>query len=70
MMKSWFKRARISSAEQLLDTALRSGVQPVACTTTMGVMGVLQEDVVPGASFAGAAAFLDFASDADVTLFI
>ncbi len=70
MMKRWFDRARIPSIERLLDTARASGVQLIACTTTMGVMGVKQEDMVPGATFAGAAAFLDFASGADVSLFI
>lgn len=70
MMKSWFKRARIPPLEELLDTAQRNGVQLISCTTTMGVMGVRQEDIIPGATFAGAATFLDFASGADVTLFI
>ncbi len=70
MMKSWFKRARIPPLEELLDTARRNGVQLISCTTTMGVMGVRQEDIIPGATFAGAASFLDFASGADVTLFI
>jgi peroxiredoxin family protein len=70
MMKRWFNKARIPSIEQLVDTARRSGVQMVACTTTMGVMGVKQEEMVPGVTFAGAAAFLDFASEADVSLFV
>ncbi len=70
MMRSWFRRARIPSLEELLDTARRSGVKLIGCTTTMGVMGVSQEDLVPGVTFAGAATFLDFASEADITLFI
>jgi peroxiredoxin family protein len=36
----------------------------------MGVMGVKEQDLIPGADIAGAAAFLDFAADADVSLFI
>jgi predicted peroxiredoxin len=36
----------------------------------MGVMGVRQEDLVDGAECAGATTFLDFASEADVTLFV
>ncbi len=70
MMKRWFTRARIPSVEELLQTAQSSGVQFISCTTTMGVMGVRQEDILPGATFAGAATFLDFAASADVSLFI
>jgi hypothetical protein len=36
----------------------------------MGVMGVRPEDLIPGVEVAGAAAFLDFAGDADVSLFV
>ena len=41
-----------------------------ACSTTMGVMGVAEEDLIDGCDIAGAAAFLDFAGDADVQLFV
>ncbi|MBI4494398.1 MAG: DsrE/DsrF/DrsH-like family protein [Chloroflexi bacterium] len=70
MMQRWFTRARIPKLEQLLETARASGVQLISCTTTMGVMGVRQEELLPGVTFAGAATFLDFASEADVTLFV
>jgi peroxiredoxin family protein len=36
----------------------------------MGVMGVKEEDLIPGVNMEGAAAFLEFASKAHVTLFI
>ncbi len=70
MMKSWFTRARIPSIEDLLDMARESGVELIACTTTMGVMGVKEADIVEGATCAGAAAFLDYAADATVSLFV
>ena len=41
-----------------------------ACATTMGVMGVAEGDLISGCEIAGAAAFLDFAAEADVQLFI
>jgi peroxiredoxin family protein len=34
------------------------------------VMGVKPGDLIPEADIAGAAAFLDFAADADVSLFV
>jgi predicted peroxiredoxin len=33
-------------------------------------MKVRAEDLIPGVDIAGAAAFLDFAADADVSLFV
>ena len=36
----------------------------------MGVMGVEKSDLIDGADIAGAAAFLDYAAEADVSLFV
>lgn len=36
----------------------------------MGVIGVKQEDLIDGVELAGAATFLEFAAEAQVTLFI
>ncbi|MBM2832650.1 MAG: putative peroxiredoxin DrsE family, partial [Dehalococcoidia bacterium] len=55
---------------EFLDLARQLGVRLIACSTTIGVMSVKDEDLVMGTECAGAAAFLEFASEADVTLFI
>lgn len=70
MMKSWMRKAHIPSIEEMIDICRRSGVQLIACSTTMGVMRVAKEDILDGLEISGAAAFLDFAADADVSLFI
>ncbi len=70
MMKRWMKRANIPDPNDLIKNALDNGVKFYACTTTIGVMGVKKENIIEGATFAGAAGFLDFASEAEVTLFI
>ena len=70
MMQGWMKKASLPTVPQFLDIARESGVRLFACSTTMGVMGVREQDLIPGADIAGAAAFLDFAADADVSLFI
>jgi predicted peroxiredoxin len=36
----------------------------------MGVMSVAEADLISGCDIAGAAAFLDYAADADVQLFV
>ncbi len=45
-------------------------VKLFACSTTLGVMGITPDDLIKGADIAGAAAFLDFAADADIQLFV
>jgi peroxiredoxin family protein len=70
MMKGWMKDANMPGVDDLLDICRRSGVQLIACSTTMGVMKVDAADIIEGLDIGGAAAFLDFAADADVNLFI
>jgi len=70
MMKSWMKQANMPTVEEMIQICRQSGVQLLACSTTMGVMKVRPQDILPGLDISGAAAFLDFAADADVSLFI
>lgn len=70
MMKSWIARAQLPTIPQLLDIARECDVQLFACATTMGLMGIRQSDLIDGAKCAGAAAFLDYAADAKVAMFI
>jgi peroxiredoxin family protein len=70
MMKGWMKEANMPPLQELLDLAQGSGVQLIACSTTMGVMKVDPADIMEGCDCGGAAAFLDYAAGADVTLFI
>jgi len=70
MMRRWMKRSSLPTVPEFLDMARESGVRLFACSTTMGVMGVGKRDLIPGAAIAGATAFLDFAADADVSLFV
>ena len=46
------------------------GVKLIACSTTLGVMKIKQEDLLPMADIQGAAAFLHYSSKASVVLFI
>ena len=70
MMKGWMAKAKIPPIKEFLDLCIETGVQLFACSTTMGVMGITQEDLIPQARCAGATTFLDYAADADVTLFV
>jgi peroxiredoxin family protein len=70
MMKGWMKEASMPSIDDLMDICRQGGASFIACSPTMGVMKVDASDIVEGLEVGGAAAFLDFAADADVTLFI
>jgi len=70
MMRGWMKDSKIPDFDSMMELCLEGGVEFYACATTMGVMNVKQEDIMPQASCLGAAAFLDFAADADLALFI
>lgn len=70
VMRRWMKDARMPDVEEFIDMAQGLGVRFFACSTTMGVMGVEESDLIPGCDIAGAAAFLDYAAEADVQLFV
>jgi peroxiredoxin family protein len=69
-MRKWMTDARMPSIPEFIEMTQELGVRFFACATTMGVMGVEEDDLIPGADIAGAAAFLDYAAEADVSLFV
>jgi peroxiredoxin family protein len=70
IMKKWMSDARMPTVPEFIEMAQGLGVRFFACSTTMGVMGVEEDDLIKGCEIAGAAAFLDFAAEADVQLFV
>ena len=70
MMKRKLKKKGVASVEELRDICLESGVELIACQMTVDLFDFKHEDFVEGISSGGAATFLEFASDADITLYI
>src|SRR3990167_6960535 len=70
MMKGWMSKANVATIPKLLDIAREGGVRLIGCQMTMDVMGVKKEDFIDGVEVAGAATFLDYAIDANVSLFV
>jgi peroxiredoxin family protein len=70
MMKSWMSDAGVATVPELLDICVEMGVELIACQMTMDVMGVEREDLIDDIEVGGAATFLEFAQDADITLYI
>lgn len=70
MMKSVMKNKNVSSLDALVQSALENGVEIIACSMSMDVMGIKAEELVDGIKFAGAAAMLANAEESDMSLFI
>ena len=71
MMKRMFKGKGVASIDELLQNCVDVGVRLMPCQMTVEVFGYKQEDFVPQAEPAcGAAAFIRYASEADISLFI
>jgi peroxiredoxin family protein len=70
MMQDWMKKGGVPTIPDLLDMAKENGVRLIACQMSLDVLGIKKEDLLDGLEFAGAGAFLDFAADADITLFV
>ena len=70
MMKSWIKKANVATIPELIDVCREGGIHLYGCQMTMDLMGVKQEELLDGVEVCGAATFLEFAADADVSMFI
>lgn len=70
MMKGWMSKAGVATVPELLQACIESDVKLIACQMTMDVMGVDREDLIEDIEVGGAATFLEFAQDADITLYI
>ena len=70
IMKKTFKNKGVATIEELRTLCLESGVNLIGCQMTMDVFGFSKSDFIEGVDIGGAATFLEFASDADIQLFI
>ena len=70
MMRLIMKKKRIDSLESLMAQAVENGIEMIACTMSMDVMGVKKEELMDNVVLGGVATYLERAEDANVNLFI
>ncbi|MHB8781504.1 MAG: DsrE/DsrF/DrsH-like family protein [Candidatus Geothermincolia bacterium] len=71
MIKRLMRRYNIEQLDEMITTAASLGVKFVACTTSMALMGLAEDDFAPQVTeFAGAATYLAKAEDSEINLFI
>jgi peroxiredoxin family protein len=70
MMKAKMQKKGIASLEELRTLCLDSGVEFIACEMTLSLFELDRSDLIDGIDFGGAATFVDFAGDAEISLFV
>jgi peroxiredoxin family protein len=70
LMKKGFKNKGVATIEELREACVESDVDMIACMITAPVFGIEMEDLIPEAIPSGAATFLEYAAEADVSMFI
>jgi peroxiredoxin family protein len=70
LMKQTFKNKGVATVEELREICVESGVKLIGCQMTMDVFGFEKEEFIDGVDVGGAATFLEFASEADIQLFV
>ena len=71
MMKQLMKDVNFPQLDELMAMAKEMGVKYIACTTSMGMMGLGKEAFIPEVdSYAGVATYLAEAREGKVNLFI
>lgn len=70
MMRQKLKSKGVAGVEELRDACIESGVKLIACQMTVDLFDVKREDLIDDIEPGGAATFLEFAGEADISLFI
>lgn len=70
MIRAVMRNKNIGSLEDLIQEAIRNGVEITACTMSMDVMGITREELIDGIRVGGVASFLASAEESDASLFI
>ena len=71
MMVRLMRDAKFPSLDEMIALAREMGVKFMACTTSMGMMGISREAFIPEVdSYCGVATYLSEAREAKVNLFI
>lgn len=70
LIRKVMRDKNVESLESLIAAAKANGVNMVACTMSMDVMGIKEEELIDGINLGGVGYYLGEAEDANVNLFI
>lgn len=70
MIRRVMKDKNIDSLETLIQSAIKNGIELVACQMSMDVMGIRKEELIDGVKIGGVGYYLGAAEGSNVNLFI
>lgn len=70
LIRKVMRDKNVESLESLIEAARKNGINMVACTMSMDVMGIKEEELIDGVNFGGVGYYLGEAEEANVNLFI
>jgi peroxiredoxin family protein len=70
MMHGVMKAKNVNTLDDLIQSAMDSGVKFVACTMSMDIMGITKEELIHGVEYGGVAAYLGATEESNHNLFI
>jgi len=70
MMRGRMKSQRTESLEQMIDNALESGANLIACQMSMDVMGISKDELNEQVEIGGVANFLEHAENSGINMFV
>ena len=70
MIRGVMKNKNVHSLEDLIELSIKNGVELVACSMSMDIMGIKKAELIEGVKLGGAAAMLANAEESDMSLFI
>ena len=70
MIQAVMKQKNLYSLPVMIAQAQKMGVKMVACTMSMDIMGIKEEEIIEGVDFGGVAAYIGDTMDANLNLFI
>lgn len=70
LMKWVMKNKNISTLNELIQSAQKSGIKFIACNMSMDVMGIKEEELIEGVEIAGVAKYIAESNGANSNLFI
>ncbi len=70
MIKDTMTEKNVLTLDELMKTALDNGVKFIACTMSMDLMGIKEEELIDGVEYGGVATYLSDANESNHNIFI
>lgn len=70
MIRKIMKDKNVSSLEELIKSAINSGIEIVACQMSLELLGLKKEELIDGIKIGGVGYYLGEAEDSNINLFI